>query len=77
MRPYVSPLVVLVLVAGIYGCAPAHKPPPPSPAPDAKSCKETRLECDSCSKGGILGSRHIHTDCSESCDLICGQKEGY
>jgi len=52
----------------------ARKPEPP---PEPGTCRETRYECDSCSKNGILGSRHIHKDCSVTCDMICGRKEGY
>lgn len=44
---------------------------------NAATCRELRLECDSCSEGGILGSKHIHSDCSVTCDMICGRKEGY
>ena len=52
----------------------ARKPEPPL---EPGTCRETRYECDSCSKNGILGSRHIHKDCSVTCDMICGRNEGY
>ena len=52
----------------------ARKPEPPL---EAGTCRETRYECDSCSKNGILGSRHVHADCSVTCDQICGRSPGY
>jgi hypothetical protein len=65
-------IVISLLIAACAACS--HKPPPPTVG---GACKDTRYECDSCSSSGILGSRHIHTDCTVSCDMICGRKEGY
>jgi hypothetical protein len=66
---------VLTLSLCLLACGScARKPEPPL---EPGTCRETRYECDSCSSGGILGSRHIHKDCSVTCDMICGRKEGY
>ena len=47
-----------------------------TPAPGA--CRERYEDCErSCDVNGILGARHVHADCSVTCDLICGRREGY
>lgn len=41
-------------------------------------CVDRIESCDrSCDDHGILGARHTHADCSRTCDLICGMREGY
>lgn len=75
MRPHILTIVVLIAVMSVAGCALFRRGNSLPEAPGA--CKEVRLECDSCNKNGILGSRHIHSDCSETCDMICGRREGY
>lgn len=56
--------------------------PQASPVPAAPSsgpiCVDHIDNCDrGCDDHGILGARHVHADCSRSCDLICGNREGY
>lgn len=42
------------------------------------ACHEHYEDCDrSCDVDGILGARHVHADCSVTCDMICGRREGY
>ena len=42
------------------------------------ACRERVEPCErSCDVDGILGARHVHTDCSVTCDMICGRREGY
>ena len=42
------------------------------------ACRERVENCErSCDVDGILGARHIHPDCSVTCDMICGRREGY
>jgi hypothetical protein len=42
------------------------------------ACRERVESCErSCDVNGILGARHVHTDCSVTCDMICGRREGY
>jgi len=42
------------------------------------ACRERIEPCErSCDVGGILGARHVHGDCSVTCDMICGRREGY
>lgn len=42
------------------------------------ACRERYEDCErSCDLNGILGARHVHADCSVTCDLICGRREGY
>jgi hypothetical protein len=65
--------LALSLCLAVCGAC-ARKPEPPL---EPGTCREIRYECDSCSKDGILGSRHIRKDCSVTCDMICGRKEGY
>lgn len=72
MRRFVMLVCLVALTGGAVGCG-LHKSTPPQPG----QCQERRLECDSCSKEGILGARHIHPDCTETCDMICGRREGY
>ncbi|HEV2549788.1 MAG TPA: hypothetical protein VGU20_20910 [Stellaceae bacterium] len=49
-----------------------------SAAPSGPRCVEHIGPCDgSCDNHGILGARHIHADCSRTCDLICADREGY
>jgi len=59
----------------------AVAPPPATPRPGGKVgaiCQEHIDSCDrSCDDRGILGARHVHADCSRTCDLICGNREGY
>jgi hypothetical protein len=58
----------------------ALAPPPstPRPAVGGPVCREHIDVCDrSCDDHGILGARHVHADCSRTCDLICGNREGY
>jgi len=59
----------------------AVAPPPATPRPGAAAgpvCHEHIDSCDrSCDDHGILGARHVHADCSRTCDLICGNREGY
>jgi len=50
----------------------------PRPGPRGPICQESIGSCDrSCDDHGILGARHVHADCSRTCDLICGNREGY
>lgn len=54
----------------------------PAPVPGAAAagpvCVDHIDNCDrGCDDRGILGARHVHADCSRSCDLICGNREGY
>jgi hypothetical protein len=42
------------------------------------ACRERTEPCErSCDVDGILGARHVHPDCSVTCDMICGRREGY
>jgi hypothetical protein len=42
------------------------------------ACRERIENCErSCDVNGILGARHVHPDCSVTCDMICGRREGY
>jgi len=66
--------IAAVLLYAIACGSCARKPEPPL---EPGTCREIRYECDSCSSGGILGSRHVHKDCSVTCDMICGRKNGY
>ncbi len=75
MHKLVLPMLTILVIASLAGCGLFRRGNAPPEAPGA--CKEVRRECDSCSKGGFLGSRHIHSDCSETCDLICGREPGY
>jgi hypothetical protein len=54
---------------------------PPLSIPGAMAgpiCREHIDSCDrSCDDHGILGARHVHADCSRTCDMICGNREGY
>jgi hypothetical protein len=48
----------------------ASQPPP--------ACRERIESCErSCDVDGILGARHVHPDCSVTCDMVCGRREGY
>jgi hypothetical protein len=43
-----------------------------------RACTERVENCErSCDVGGILGARHVHPDCSVTCDMVCGRREGY
>jgi hypothetical protein len=66
--------VSMLLLCAMMCMSCARKTEPPL---EPGRCHETRYECDSCSKDGILGSRHVHNDCSVTCDMICGRKNGY
>jgi hypothetical protein len=59
----------------------AIAPPQATPRSDGiagAACRENIGSCDrSCDDHGILGARHVHADCSRTCDLICGNREGY
>ncbi len=58
----------------------AVAPPQATPRPGAAGpvCQESIGSCDrSCDDHGFLGARHVHADCSRTCDLICGNREGY
>ena len=60
----------------------AMVPPSPPPRgavlPTGPICVDHIEPCDgSCDNHGVLGARHIHADCSRSCDLICADREGY
>lgn len=59
----------------------AVAPPQATPRPGGNvgaACQEHIGSCDrSCDDHGILGARHTHADCSRTCDLICGNREGY
>lgn len=53
-------------------------PPPPAATATGPACLDHIDVCDkSCDDHGVLGARHIHADCSRTCDLICGGREGY
>ena len=42
------------------------------------ACRERIESCErSCDVDGILGARHVHPDCSVTCDMVCGRREGY
>ena len=42
------------------------------------ACRERIENCErSCDVNGILGARHVHADCSVTCDMVCGRREGY
>ena len=42
------------------------------------ACRERVENCErSCDVDGILGARHVHPDCSVTCDMVCGRREGY
>jgi hypothetical protein len=42
------------------------------------ACRERIEPCErSCDVDGILGARHVHGDCSVTCDMVCGRREGY
>jgi hypothetical protein len=42
------------------------------------ACHERIENCErSCDVDGILGARHVHPDCSVTCDMVCGRREGY
>ena len=42
------------------------------------ACHERIESCErSCDVNGILGARHVHPDCSVTCDMVCGRREGY
>jgi hypothetical protein len=41
-------------------------------------CRERIESCErNCDVDGILGARHVHPDCSVTCDMVCGRREGY
>jgi len=47
-------------------------------ASQSPACRERIEPCErSCDVDGILGARHVHPDCSVTCDMICGRREGY
>lgn len=65
---------------GSWQVLPTSKVPPPGifASPAARTCVERIEPCDrGCDIQGYLGARHTHADCSRTCDLICGMREGY
>ncbi len=72
-------LPVIWIMLACAGCA-ASPPLVPADATGAilPACQDRIGNCDrSCDKGGIPGAVHVHADCSVTCDLICGGREGY
>jgi hypothetical protein len=78
LAPLLRVTTILLLQAILFGCDNVSDLGQSVAGQTPTPCHERYENCDrSCDVNGILGSRHVHPDCSVTCDMICGGREGY